>query len=119
MNAPATVISPAPTANGDLHLGHIAGPFLAADIYTRYARAMGREVLFGTGVQDTSSYVVTTAHRLGMTPASDSLLALTKTITRIVIPLLIWIFTPLHLYVERSESRSTSACHGRVSARLA
>ncbi len=70
MNAPVMIISPAPTANGDLHLGHIAGPFLAADIYARYARAMGREVLLGTGVQDTSTYVVTAAHRLGMTPAA-------------------------------------------------
>jgi methionyl-tRNA synthetase len=69
MSAPVMVISPAPTANGDLHLGHIAGPFLAADVYTRYARAVGREALFGTGVQDTSTYVVTTAHRLGVMPA--------------------------------------------------
>ncbi|WP_225729359.1 MULTISPECIES: class I tRNA ligase family protein [unclassified Nocardia] len=68
MNGPTIVISPAPTANGDLHLGHIAGPFLAADVYTRYARAVGREVLFGSGVQDTSTFVTTTAHRLGTTP---------------------------------------------------
>jgi methionyl-tRNA synthetase len=63
------IISPAPTANGDLHLGHIAGPFLAADVHTRYARARGREVLLGTGFQDTSTFVVTTAHRRGMRPA--------------------------------------------------
>jgi methionyl-tRNA synthetase len=62
------VISPAPTANGDLHLGHIGGPFLAADVYSRYMRASGRNVLFGTGFQDTSTYVVTTAERLGITP---------------------------------------------------
>ncbi|TQM31790.1 class I tRNA ligase family protein [Nocardia bhagyanarayanae] len=68
MNGPTVVISPAPTANGDLHLGHIAGPFLAADVYTRYARATGGQVLFGTGVQDTSTYVTTTAHRLGIEP---------------------------------------------------
>lgn len=68
MTGPTIVLSPAPTANGDLHLGHIAGPFLAADVYTRYARATGREVLFGTGVQDTSTYVTTTAHRLGLSP---------------------------------------------------
>jgi methionyl-tRNA synthetase len=64
------VISPAPTANGDLHLGHIGGPFLAADVYRRYQRALGREVSLGTGFQDTSTYVVTTANRLGMTPKS-------------------------------------------------
>ncbi|MFD0361169.1 class I tRNA ligase family protein [Nocardia sp. GCM10030253] len=68
MTGPTIVISPAPTANGDLHLGHVAGPFLAADVYTRYARSVGRKVLFGTGVQDTSTYVLTTATRLGTTP---------------------------------------------------
>lgn len=62
------VISPAPTANGDLHLGHLAGPFLAADVFTRHARAHGLDVLLGTGIQDTPSYVVTTAHRLGRSP---------------------------------------------------
>ncbi|MGM1064112.1 class I tRNA ligase family protein [Saccharothrix sp. Mg75] len=68
MTGRLVVVSPAPTANGDLHLGHVAGPFLAADVHTRYARAVGREVLFGTGAQDTSTYVVTTAHRLGVPP---------------------------------------------------
>jgi methionyl-tRNA synthetase len=69
MSARTVIISPAPTANGDLHLGHIAGPFLAADVHTRYARAQGREVLLGTGFQDTSTFVVTTAHRRGVPPA--------------------------------------------------
>ncbi|WP_410670883.1 class I tRNA ligase family protein [Amycolatopsis sp. cmx-4-68] len=69
MSARTVVISPAPTANGDLHLGHIAGPFLAADVHTRYARSQGREVVLGTGFQDTSTFVVTTAHRRGVTPA--------------------------------------------------
>jgi methionyl-tRNA synthetase len=62
------VVSPAPTANGDLHLGHIAGPFLAADVFVRWARATGRDVVFATGVQDTSSFVDTTARRLGIEP---------------------------------------------------
>jgi methionyl-tRNA synthetase len=62
------VISPGPTANGDLHLGHLAGPFLAADICTRYARAAGQEALFGTGIHSTQNYIVTTARRLGMRP---------------------------------------------------
>ncbi|MBW4718025.1 class I tRNA ligase family protein [Saccharothrix obliqua] len=69
MSARTVVVSPAPTANGDLHLGHVAGPFLAADVHARYARAAGREVLFGTGAQDTPTYVVTTANRLGVSPA--------------------------------------------------
>jgi methionyl-tRNA synthetase len=62
------VMSPAPTANGDLHLGHLAGPFLAADVYTRYARATGTDAMFGTGMHYTQNYVVTTARRLGVKP---------------------------------------------------
>jgi methionyl-tRNA synthetase len=68
MSGTTLIISPAPTANGDLHLGHIAGPFLAADVHARYLRATGRDALLATGFQDTSTYVVTTAHRLGVTP---------------------------------------------------
>lgn len=75
------VLSPAPNANGDLHLGHIAGPFLAADVYTRYARATGRDVLFGTGVQDTSTFVVTTARRLGI-PADELIARSTGDVAR-------------------------------------
>lgn len=62
------VIAPGPTANGDLHLGHLAGPFLAADVCARYARAAGRDVLFGTGIHSTQNYIVTTARRLGVEP---------------------------------------------------
>jgi methionyl-tRNA synthetase len=69
MTARLVVLVPGPNANGDLHLGHLGGPFLAADVFTRYARATGREVLFGTGIQDTQTYVVTTADRLGTTPS--------------------------------------------------
>ncbi|MEU7551350.1 class I tRNA ligase family protein [Streptomyces sp. NPDC044571] len=62
------VIAPGPTANGDLHLGHLAGPFLAADVCARYGRAAGGDVLFGTGVHFTQNYIVTTARRLGLPP---------------------------------------------------
>lgn len=68
MAGPTLIISPAPTANGDLHLGHVAGPFLAADVHARYLRATGRDALLATGFQDTSTYVVTTAARLGISP---------------------------------------------------
>ncbi|MEV4558543.1 class I tRNA ligase family protein [Kitasatospora sp. NPDC049285] len=62
------VVAPGPTANGDLHLGHLAGPFLSADVCARYARAAGRDTLFGTGVHFTQNYIVTTARRLGEPP---------------------------------------------------
>lgn len=66
--ARTVIIAPGPTANGDLHLGHLAGPFLAADVCARYARAVGHDVLFGTGVHCTQNYIVTTARRLGVSP---------------------------------------------------
>ena len=37
MSTRTVIISPAPTANGDLHLGHIAGPFLDAMPLHRWA----------------------------------------------------------------------------------
>jgi len=38
-----------PYANGPLHIGHLAGAYLPADIYTRYLRLRGHEVLFVCG----------------------------------------------------------------------
>lgn len=40
------VTSALPYANGPLHLGHIAGAYLPADIYARYQRLKGRDVVF-------------------------------------------------------------------------
>src|SRR5699024_4105690 len=50
------------------HLGHLAGPYLAGDIYARYLRATGRPVIYTTCTDNSQSYVVSTAHRLGTTP---------------------------------------------------
>lgn len=65
---PAIVIAATPTPNGDLHVGHLAGPYLAGDIYARYLRANGRPVTYATCTDDSQSYVLTTAHRQGTTP---------------------------------------------------
>lgn len=63
------VIIPPPTPNGNLHLGHIAGPFLAGDVFSRFRRAQGDEVLYTTGTDDNQSYVVTAAAKKGCDPA--------------------------------------------------
>src|SRR2546423_3290314 len=62
------IIGPPPTPNGDLHVGHIAGPYLAADVHARYLRASGRPVLYVTGTDDSQTYVLASAARLGTTP---------------------------------------------------
>jgi len=41
-----------PYANGDLHLGHLAGAYLPADIYVRTLRLLDRDVLFVCGTDE-------------------------------------------------------------------
>jgi methionyl-tRNA synthetase len=66
---PELVIIGPPTSNGDLHVGHVAGPCVGADVHVRYLRAAGRDVVFASGGDDSQTFVVTAAARLGTTPA--------------------------------------------------
>ncbi|MGW5053462.1 class I tRNA ligase family protein [Actinokineospora sp. NPDC004072] len=68
MSRPVLVIGGPPTTNGDMHIGHVAGPYVAADVYTRFLRTSGREVLFASGGDDSQTYVYTTAARQGVEP---------------------------------------------------
>lgn len=62
------IIAPPPTPNGDLHLGHLSGPYLGADIYSRCLRQAGGRTSYVTSTDDHQTYVDTTAQRLGTTP---------------------------------------------------
>lgn len=53
-----------PTPNGNLHLGHISGPFLAADVLARGLRQQGHEVVFLCYSDDYQSYVMRKAIEL-------------------------------------------------------
>lgn len=46
-----------PTSNGDLHLGHMSGPYLGADVFARVRRQMGDDVLCVSYSDDFQSYV--------------------------------------------------------------
>lgn len=46
-----------PTPNGDLHVGHLSGPYLGADVHARYLRLRGTEARYLSGVDDHQSYV--------------------------------------------------------------
>ncbi|MFM9379671.1 class I tRNA ligase family protein [Pseudomonas sp. UV AK001] len=59
-----------PTTNGDLHVGHLSGPYLAADVFGRAQKLQGHEVLYLSGGDDHQTYVVTRAEKLGVTPHS-------------------------------------------------
>lgn len=52
-----------PTPNGDLHLGHLSGPYLAADIFARHLRQRGQHVKTITGIDDHQSYTQARAIR--------------------------------------------------------
>lgn len=57
-----------PTPNGDFHAGHLSGPYLGADLLTRYLKMRGVEARYFTGMDDHQSYVVTKAKVLASTP---------------------------------------------------
>src|ERR1700753_2327778 len=66
---PLFVFSTPPTPNGDLHLGHLSGPYLGADAYVRYQRLIGNRAWHLTGSDDYQSYVTAVAAKEGSTPA--------------------------------------------------
>lgn len=57
-----------PTPNGDLHVGHLSGPYLGADVFVRYQRMRGNEAFHVCSADDHQSYVATTAARRGSSP---------------------------------------------------
>ena len=58
-----------PYANGPLHVGHIAGAYLPADIFARYHRTNGNEVLMVSGSDQHGTPITIQAEREGGTPA--------------------------------------------------
>lgn len=70
MKAPVrtTVTAALPYANGPLHIGHIAGAYLPADIYVRNLRARGKEVLFICGSDEHGAAITLRALKEGTTP---------------------------------------------------
>ena len=57
-----------PYANGSLHLGHIAGCYLPADIFARYNRMNGRDVLMVSGSDEYGTPITITAEKEKTTP---------------------------------------------------
>ncbi|WP_168798076.1 class I tRNA ligase family protein [Pacificoceanicola onchidii] len=57
-----------PTPNGDLHLGHLSGPFMAADVMRRGLEAQGHEVLMVCYSDDYQSYMPRKAEAIGRDP---------------------------------------------------
>ncbi|MBQ8423493.1 MAG: methionine--tRNA ligase [Coprobacter sp.] len=62
------VTSALPYANGPVHIGHLAGVYVPADIYTRYQRLKGRDVLFIGGSDEHGVPITLKARKEGVTP---------------------------------------------------
>ena len=57
-----------PYANGPLHIGHVAGCYLPADIYTRFLRQHGQEAVFVCGTDEHGVAITMKARKEGITP---------------------------------------------------
>ena len=57
-----------PYANGPVHIGHLAGVYVPADIYVRYLRMMNEEVLFIGGSDEHGVPITIKAKNEGVTP---------------------------------------------------
>lgn len=63
-----TVTAALPYTNGPVHIGHIAGVYLPADIYCRYLRMQERDVIFVCGSDENGIPITLKAKKEGITP---------------------------------------------------
>jgi methionyl-tRNA synthetase len=62
------ITSALPYANGPVHIGHLAGAYLPADIFVRYLRLKGEDVLFICGSDEHGVPITLRARKEGITP---------------------------------------------------
>ncbi len=63
-----TITSALPYTNGPVHIGHLAGVYVPADIYARYLRAQGEDVMFIGGSDEHGVPITIKARKEGCTP---------------------------------------------------
>ena len=63
-----TVTAALPYANGPLHLGHVAGVYLPADIFVRFLRMNGHDVAFICGSDEHGAAITLRAKKEGLSP---------------------------------------------------
>jgi methionyl-tRNA synthetase len=68
MNKRILVTSALPYANGPIHLGHLAGAYLPADLYTRYQRLKGSDIIHICGSDEHGVPITIAAEKDGITP---------------------------------------------------
>jgi methionyl-tRNA synthetase len=70
MNDPKriTITAALPYTNGPVHIGHLAGVYVPADIYARYQRLLGKDVAFVCGSDEHGVPITIKAKKEGITP---------------------------------------------------
>lgn len=70
MNQPKryTITAALPYTNGPIHIGHLAGVYIPADIYTRFLRLNNRDVVFVCGSDEHGVPITIKAKKEGVTP---------------------------------------------------
>ena len=63
-----TITAALPYANGPVHIGHLAGVYIPADIYARFCRLQGKETLFVCGSDEHGVPITLRARKEGITP---------------------------------------------------
>lgn len=63
-----TITAALPYANGPVHIGHLAGVYVPADIYARYLRSKGKDVAFVCGSDEHGVPITIRAKKEGVTP---------------------------------------------------
>lgn len=62
------VTSALPYANGPLHIGHLAGAYISADIFVRYLRLQGKDVVYVCGSDEHGAAITMRAKKEGISP---------------------------------------------------
>jgi methionyl-tRNA synthetase len=63
-----TITAALPYTNGPIHIGHLAGVYVPADIYARYLRLTGKDVAFVCGSDEHGVAISMKAKKEGVTP---------------------------------------------------
>ncbi len=63
-----TITAALPYANGPIHIGHLAGAYIPADIYSRFLRLKGKDIVFVCGSDEHGAAIPIRAKKEGISP---------------------------------------------------
>ena len=63
-----TITAALPYANGPIHIGHLAGAYIPADIYSRYLRSTEKDIVFICGSDEHGAAIAIRAKKEGVSP---------------------------------------------------